>query len=95
MGKARTLAGTVSAGGPLVDGGIAQYQEFTASGTWNKPEGAIMVYVEAIGGGASGAACTASSGGGAGGGGGGASTLTGSTATSGAGGAGRVRVWAW
>lgn len=57
MGKARTLAGTVSARGPLVDGGIANYQEFTASGTWNKPEGAIMVYVEAIGGGA-GAAST-------------------------------------
>jgi hypothetical protein len=72
MGKARTLAGTVSAGGPLVDGGIAQYQEFTSSGTWTKPEGAILVYVEAIGAGASGGAHTAASGGRAGGGGGGA-----------------------
>ena len=31
------------------------YQEFTTSGTWTKPEGATFVYVEAIGGGASGA----------------------------------------
>lgn len=32
------------------------YQEFTGSGTWNKPTGATLVYVEGIGAGGSGAA---------------------------------------
>lgn len=47
------------------------YQEFTASGTWTKPSNVTVVYVEAIGGGGSGAAVTdtgnAIGGGGAGG----------------------------
>jgi hypothetical protein len=51
-----------------VAGVISDYQEFTSSGTWNKPSGATWVYVEAIGGGGSGGAGSSSSSGGGGGG---------------------------
>lgn len=37
-----------------VDAGIVDYQEFLSSGTWSKPSGAKLVYVEAIGGGGGG-----------------------------------------
>ena len=52
-------------------GVISNYQEFLSSGTWTKPAGATWVYVEAIGGGGSGANRFGNDTGAAGGGGGG------------------------
>lgn len=50
---------------PVVNG---DYEEFLASGTWTKPDGAVWVYVECIGGGGSGRFDTDSTTGGGGGG---------------------------
>lgn len=54
---------------PLV--GLAQYDEFTASGTWTKNTSARLVYIECVGGGGSGAAAAGGTTAGCGGSGGG------------------------
>ena len=47
---------------PVGGGDIADYQEFTSSGTWNKPTGVSFVYFECVnGGGSGGTAFTTSS----------------------------------
>jgi len=58
------------------------YQEFLSSGTWTKPAGVTMLYIECVAGG--------------GGGGGGGASLNGfNSGAGGNGGDGYVRVWAW
>jgi len=105
----QTISGTITATGFVGNGSgltnlpappsTANFQEFTASGTWTKPAGVSTVYAEIISAGGSGGAARRS-GGAAGGGGGGAvhhaffqASALGSTVTVtvGAGGASRVR----
>lgn len=67
----KTIAGnSVLGSGDIpasVFGSATDYQEFTTSGTWTKPDGINFVYVEAIGGGAGGSGGQGLFGGGGGG----------------------------